>query len=406
MRNPKGPLRRPGHSGGPPSLVKRRRPPSWHLALTAALMVAAAVAVLVLHWREQPDWAPLALPPSPPIADGDARALADSLLKHVDAALAEVGIWPELIDKPFPGERGTEDVVRIRVPGDLPLPVANLTITRLVQRHGGEVLRGEQLGGGAVDLDCGPRPALGDTVAVQISTVFQLRRDRSLERRAGRIAIVLDDFGVVTRRLGLLEGFCAIPQTLTLGVLPNEGRPDEISALMRQHGHEVIVHLPMEPVAYPENDPGEGAILVEHDDPTIQRLCREALRRVPGAVGVNNHMGSRATADVRVMEAVLTEVKRHKLFFLDSRTTAESLALATATALEVPCARRDMFLDGDDGDRTVEDQLWDLAALAADQGQAIGVGHDHEPTLLALRSVLPRLESRGFRFVPVSQLVQ
>jgi len=368
-------------------------------------MVAAAVAVLFFHWQERPDRDPTPLPPTPQAAAGDARALADSLLGQVDAVLAEIGIWPELVEKPAPGDRGPVDVVRIRVPRDLPLPVVNLAIARLVRQHGGEVLRGTQVGDAAVDLNCGPRRADGDTAVVQASSIFQLRRDRHLERRTGRIAIVLDDFGWVTRRLGLLEGFCAIPQTLTVAVLPNEAHADEIAASMRQHGHEVILHLPMEPEDYPENDPGEGAILVEHDEATIRGRLREALRRVPGAVGVNNHMGSRATADHRVMEAVLTELKRRGLFFIDSRTSPESLALAVATALQVPCARRDLFLDGDDGNRTVEEQLWELSALAADQGQAIGLGHDRESTLLALKSVLPRLETRGFRFVPVSELV-
>ena len=108
---------------------------------------------------------------------------------------------------------------------------------------------------------------------------------------------------------------------------------------------------------------------------------------------------------------MLTEVKHHNLFFLDSRTTAESLCLAVASALELPAAQRDLFIDPVDEDgrvqsETVEGQLWRLAAIAVADGQAIGIGHHREQTLLALEAVLPRLESRGHRFVPVSELVQ
>lgn len=386
--------------------MRRQRPPSWHLAITASLLVAAAAAVLLLQWREHPVFVEAPPPPSPPVATGDTRAFTDSCLGQVDAVLAEIGIWSELLERSWPEERGAAEVMRIRVPRDLPLPVVNLAITRMVRQYGGEVLRGVQHGRAAVDLSCAPQRADGDTATIQACAVFQLRRDRSLERRTGRIAIVLDDFGAVTRRLGLLEGFCAIPQTLTLGVLPNEAYSKEIASAVRQSGHEVILHLPMEPEAYPESDPGRNAILVEHDDATIRQLVLRAVRRVPGAVGVNNHMGSRATADSRVMAAVLAEVKRQGLYFLDSRTTPESLALAMATAMQVPCASRDLYLDQDEGGRTVSDRLWELAAVAADQGQAIGLGHDREPTLLALQSVLPRLETRGYEFVPLSELVQ
>ena len=126
----------------------------------------------------------------------------------------------------------------------------------------------------------------------------------------------------------------------------------------------------------------------------------------PGAVGLNNHMGSRATADARVMEQVLTEVKKHDLFFLDSRTAAASIAYGTALQLAVPALQRDLFIDTVDEAGAIEARLWELAELAAAQGHAIGIGHDREQTLLALQSVLPHLETRGFLFVPLSQLVR
>ena len=287
----------------------------------------------------------------------------------------------------------------MRVPADLPLAEVNLSLTRLVSWNGGRVFEGVE-GENArwVELRCG--------VDSTETTRFKLRHDPHLKRRAGRIAVVLDDFGQHSRDRDLVERFCALPWPLTLAVLPNEGRAAEITSRARRHGHEVLLHLPMEPIDYPEKDPGDGAIFVRQDAATIRTLVRQALSEIPDVAGVNNHMGSLATADSRVMEEVLAELKERGLFYLDSRTSAESLGYAMASAMEVPAARRDMFIDPVDEVGSVEANLWALAALAGEQGEAIGIGHDREQTLLALEAVLPRLESRGHRFVPVSQLVR
>ena len=384
--------------------MARRRRAHWHLGLTALLLAGAALSGLVVHWYDEEPAADAIFSSLPPATTTDAHAFADSLHAQVDSALAELGIWPELIHKQRAASDSLTvvDHISVRVPADLPLTAVNLSLSRFVRWHGGRVFEGIQRNARRVDVRCGL-----DSVE---TTLFSLRHDRRLKRRTGRIAIVLDDFGY-TSGDDLLHRFCSLPQSLTMAVLPNEGQASTIVDLAHRHGHEVLLHLPMEPRDYPEQDPGAGAIFTNQDGDTIRRLVRQALARVRGAVGVNNHMGSRATADSRVMEQVLTEVKHHNLFFLDSRTTAESLCLAVASALELPAAQRDLFIDPVDEDgrvqsETVEGQLWRLAAIAVADGQAIGIGHDREQTLLALEAVLPRLESRGHRFVPVSELVQ
>ena len=390
-------------------MARRRRTPRWHLALSACLLLAAA-AVLVVQWQtRQPQRLPDTGPtlPGPVTAPSHPRAFADTLLSQVNTALAEVGIWPELITiSPSPEASGLADStaaladrISVRVPADLPLAVVNLSLTRLVSWNGGQVFAGvEGRGGHQVELRCGV-----DSVE---TSRFLLRRDARLERRAGRIAIVLDDFGLRSWDRDLVERFCALPWPLTLAILPNEGRAAEVAALAHRHGHEALLHLPMEPIGFPEEDPGDGAIFVRQDGATIRALLGQALSEIPGVAGVNNHMGSLATADSRVMEEVLAELKKRGLFFLDSRTTAETLGYAMATAMGVPAARRDLFIDPVDEVGSVEDNLWALGAIAGEQGEAIGIGHDREQTLLALEAVMPRLESRGHRFVPVSQLVR
>ena len=383
--------------------MARRQHPQWHLGFSALLLGAAILAALVVNWQS-PSPEPVAqLPPSRPPEKTDAYTLGDSRYAQVETVLDELGIWPELIVKTR-SHQSSVDSVSITVPTDLPLEAVNLALTRFISWHGGHVMTGIQRSTRRVDIRCGL-----DSTA---TTAFVLRQHPSLQRKAGRIAIVVDDFGDTAGAHGdLFRAFCHISQPLTLAILPNEGDVSAILTMAQERNHEIILHLPMEPDDYPHSDPGDDAIFSHQDDDTIRQLVRRALARVPGAAGINNHMGSRATSDSRVMEAVLSEVKARNLYFLDSRTSGRSAAMVTASALELPAARRDLFIDPVDEDgrvtvATIEGQLWKLADIARDTGQAIGIGHDRRETLRALESTLPRLESRGYRFVPVSELVR
>ena len=399
-------------------MTRRRRKPFWHLVLSGSLVAISIILVPYLHWRDLPPARPpapavqlearRAFNPPAPIAEPKARnreslvALGGNIYQRVDAVLLELGIRPELISK----QRSTKqvaahpvDLVRVRVPADLPLAAVNLHLTRFVRHCEGRVLSAAEFREAQkVEMRCG-----FDTVE---TTRFILERDARTERETGQIAIVLDDFGYASKNKWLFERFCALPYPLTLAVLPNEGRVRSLIDRARTSGHEVLVHLPMEPDDYPDEDPGDGAVLVNQEEETIRRLVRNAIRRVPGAVGVNNHMGSRATADARVMEHVLQEVDRRGMFFLDSRTSSASVAYTVASRMDVPVLSRDLFIDPVDDAASVEKRLWELATLAARNGRAVGIGHDREQTLLALEAVLPRLEARGFQLVPVSQLVR
>ena len=384
-------------------MVRRRREPQWHLVLTALLLVAAVASILVLNWQTRDAAHPPALPPLPSPARADAGTFGDRLFARIDTTLAELGIWPALIAKQreYISDElaGPVDSIAVRVPADLPLAVVNLALTRVARRLGGAVFRATEDGSRTVALLCGI-----DSVT---TTVFWLHRDRRLKRRAGSIAIVLDDLGAVPWNRPLTQRFCALPHPLTLSVLPNEGNPRDIVELARQTGHEVLLHLPMEPHGYPASDPGEGAIFADQDGETIRRHLIDGLRKVSSAVGVKNHMGSRATADSRVMKEILSTLKERHLFFLDGRNTPETLGLVVASDLQVPAAGRDLLIDGEEATtEQIKEKLWELAALATRQGYAIGVGHGRENTLLALEDALPRLESRGYRFVPVSELVR
>jgi polysaccharide deacetylase 2 family uncharacterized protein YibQ len=152
-------------------------------------------------------------------------------------------------------------------------------------------------------------------------------------------------------------------------------------------------------------DPGRGALRLAMGRRELARATRRALDAVPGAVGVNNHMGSKLSADRVAMDTVLRVISRRGLYFLDSRTSAESVGYQEARALDVPAAERQVFLDPDLRPEAVRYQFRRLLEVARERGAAIAIGHPHPNTLAVLREEVPLAVERGYRFVPVSYLL-
>jgi polysaccharide deacetylase 2 family uncharacterized protein YibQ len=218
---------------------------------------------------------------------------------------------------------------------------------------------------------------------------------------AARLALIIDDCGQwpETER-----GFIALPVALTLSVLPHVRYGDAIAHDAAAAGKGVMLHLPMEPNSGISSGPGE--IRDTMDDAAIAAQVRDDIASVPLATGVNNHEGSRATADDRVMRDVAGVLAEHRLFFIDSRTSAATVAQRDAIAAGIPTARRDVFLDDVAEVGAVETQLRHAAELAKTQGDAIAIGHPRPSTLAAVRALLPELEHEGITFVLASTLVR
>ncbi len=222
---------------------------------------------------------------------------------------------------------------------------------------------------------------------------------------AGRpaIAIVIDDVGHDPRRQA--ERLRRLPGPVTLAMLPYGYELRRLSRMFRKAGHEVLVHLPMEPsdAAY---DPGPNALLTSLDRTELARRIGWNLGQFDGYVGINNHMGSRFTADAGGMGMVMAEVKKRGLLFLDSWTTGSSVGDSMARRLEVPRARRDIFIDNEVDVDKVLAQLAVTERLARRRGYAIAIGHPHDETLTALERWLPGAQERGFVLVPVSAIIK
>ena len=217
-----------------------------------------------------------------------------------------------------------------------------------------------------------------------------------------RVAVIFDDAGYSLRTA---REVMALPRPVTISVLPGLPFSTPVAEEAASRGVQVILHLPVQP-DNPALDLGPGGITVDMTDGAIARTVASDFASVPGAVGTNNHMGSRGTADPRVMRAVLGVVKARRLFFVDSLTSPRSVAADTARAMGVPTAVRAVFLDNQDDDTYVRAQFHALIRVAQTRGQAIAIGHVGKVTARVLREMLPEFDEAGIRFVPVSALVR
>ena len=225
-------------------------------------------------------------------------------------------------------------------------------------------------------------------------------RRRAPNLPAGQLALVIDDLG---RSLDDVTELDRLDVPLSYSVLPYEVMTREVVARLARERREILCHLPMEPAN--AHDPGPGALRQAMDLDSLAAATTRALARVPGAVGANNHMGSELTTDRAAMGAVLDVLQRHGLFFLDSRTSAGSVGFSLARSLGLPAAERDVFLDDDGDPAAIRAQVGRWLARSRERGAAVAIGHPRPTTLEVLREELPKAKKLGFKFVPVSFLL-
>lgn len=394
----------PAHQRGPVTMVDAADAHDWPLPEQGA---QAAVACRVLPVDDDRTWW--------------------QVQDRIDAAVRGVGarvLWAERLGRPRrradalqPHE--TRDVLRL----DLGVP-GRATHTLLLYRAGTQR----------------PDVRWGGDPAASAWRLLQAQGDGPI------VAIVLDDWGY--GRNATTQGLLELDVPLTMAVLPglaysrnfalqgtdlalpsaDTGLPADAAAeaarrrrqagspvtlgLGREPGRldprrrEILLHQPMESVSYPDVDPGPGAVLVGMSDDEIREVMEKNLASLPNVRGINNHQGSRATADQPSMDAVMEVVRRHDLFFLDSLTSSQSVAYQTARAAGVPTARNRIFLDDNHRDEAqIRERLHTLVRAARSSGSAIGIGHPHPGTLAVLRRELPALVADGVRFVTMSEFL-
>lgn len=216
-----------------------------------------------------------------------------------------------------------------------------------------------------------------------------------------RLAIIIDDIG---NNRPVAEQLIALDLPLSFSVLPFTINADHLASLAAARGRDVMLHLPMEAIDS-RLSPGPGALMLSMSKETLLATLNRDLGTPYRPIGVNNHMGSRFTENQADMRVVLEALKERGLFFVDSETSAKSIAYRTAKELGVKAARRDIFLDNTPQVTSILAQIGKAIIFAQRHGQAIAIGHPRPSTLEALRSALPRLKTE-VRMVPVHELVE
>lgn len=283
--------------------------------------------------------------------------------------------------------------IRLRVRADYP---ASLQLMELVTRVA--------LTNSPAQLDLAPRKGL-----VRLYWHGELRLELSYEPAAELlqqqplVAIIMDDMG------GSMEAFNRLLQLtlpVTPSILPQTAYATRGAHFLKEQGREFLIHLPMEPKNYPAVNPGPEALMLNSSPTELARRLRLYQQKVPGAVGGNNHMGSGFTADRKAMHRVLAEMKAAGLFFIDSRTIADSVAYDEARRMQVPSAQRNIFLDNQSNVAYISAQLRKMISLAEEKGFAIAICHPHPETFEALRQNQPWLRAQNVQFVAASRLVK
>lgn len=218
----------------------------------------------------------------------------------------------------------------------------------------------------------------------------------------GTIGLIIDDFGY--RNDEVTQGFLNLNAQLTYAIIPGHEHSTSFGKDAVRAGYEVIVHMPLENLSNLGGEE-EFVLTTNMDAQTIQDRVNLALDQIPTAIGMNNHQGSKASADQHVMSNIARVMKKRDLFFIDSRTTAETVAESTMEVYGVPTARRNVFLDNDDDLDKIQKQLDELVQKAEKWGAAIGIGHVKPKTLEVLVKQIPELQKKGFKFEFVSKML-
>ncbi len=280
------------------------------------------------------------------------------------------------------------------------LNYANIIITGQVELIGGKIISGEEKSNGnkqVMEIE-----DLHNSQKYFVTLYYT--KSQSVTETKTLLAIVVDDFGI--RNNKLLDDFCSLNSNVTFAILPDQKYSKHVMNKAAETGHETMIHIPMEPISYPRDNPGANAIYVHLSEKEIKHRMEGYIKQFPLCVGANNHMGSFATTDESVMRIVLQVLKDHDLYFVDSRTSQSSIAYDVAKKMMIPTAENQLFLDTPSiTERTLPNKINKLKYLAKKKDKILVITHcATQDRYEFLKEFVKEIEELNFKLVPVSEL--
>jgi len=291
----------------------------------------------------------------------------------------------------------SQQYLEVQLPNELPAVTVIWEIIPRVKEMNLKVLESEE------NLKTGESTiAIGSGKETLLTISFI--KNAALKRHAGKLAFIIDDFGYYDNRTS--DKYLELDYPITLSVIPGQKHSAKIAEKAKQHRKEIMVHIPMEAVEEKVED-GPYTIFSNLSKEEIAQRVQKAFASLPDAIGANNHMGSKITGDNVSMDAVLTQMKKLDKFFVDSRTTMQSVVPALAKKHHLKYLTNGAFLERqkNEDEDYIRGKIRAAAKIAQKKGTVIVIGHPYKETLAALKEELPRLEKQGFVIVPVSEIV-
>lgn len=219
----------------------------------------------------------------------------------------------------------------------------------------------------------------------------------------GKICLIIDDFGNSLNEE--IIGFLNLGHNITIAIIPGHQYTRETAVRASENGIETMIHMPMESWEGIDPDETRYSLYQGLNQEEFNNRIDMAFDEIPNAIGMNNHQGSKSTEDPQQMKMLARILKKRDLLFVDSFTSPDSRALVTMKKMGVKTGLRQLFLDNEEDETSIRNQLDSLMVIAKDRGSVIGIGHCKPITLKVLREALPEIEKNGFKLVPVSEIV-
>lgn len=257
--------------------------------------------------------------------------------------------------------------------------------------------------------DTAEKPAIAneqeETVPFVANPPAEFVKDKSSENNGpykhAYVAIIIDDMGLDHRRS---KRAMQLPHAVTLSFLPYATKLTEQAVTAKAAGHELMLHLPMQPEG--KNNPGPHVLTVDQTAEAIKKEVTDGLDSFSGFAAVNNHMGSKFTQYKPGLQVLMSVLKSRNIMFVDSKTSPRSVAVQMAREAGVPATERDIFIDHFEDAAHVESALQHIEKLARKRGTVVAIGHPKDVTLTALEKWLPTLKDKGITVVPVTELIK